>query len=142
MIVRHLKRFLHKSGVFAAILLVVVIASSGIALAECSVEFSWSPNPESFVTGYKIYYGTSQGGPYNFVVDVGNPAPVDGLIHGTVNGLVEGNTYYFVATAYDADENESEPCAEVSYTCPDSPPPPPPNDTTPPSPPSGLGVHL
>ena len=141
MIARYLKRFLNTSGVFAAILLVVVIALSGTALAECSVEFSWSSNPESFVTGYKIYYGTSQGGPYSFVVDAGNPAPVDGLIHGTVSGLTDGNTYYFVATAYAEDGLESDPCAEVSYTCPDSSPPPSP-DTTPPSPPSGLGVHL
>ncbi len=119
-------------------MLMVVTASSGVAFAECSVEFSWSPNPESFVTGYNIYYGTSQGGPYSFVVNAGNPAPVDGLIHGTVSGLTNGNTYYFVATAYDADENESVPSAEVSYTCPDAPLPP---DTIPPSPPTGLGVH-
>jgi len=140
MIARYVKRFLNLSVALAAILMMVVMASSSVALAECSVEFSWSPNPESFVTGYNIYYGTSQGGPYSFVVNDGNPAPVDGLIHGTVSGLTEGNTYYFVATAYDADDNESGPCAEVSYTCPNSPPPPP-VDTTPPSPPTGLGVH-
>jgi len=140
MIARYVKRFLNLSVALAAMLMMVVMASSGVALAECSVEFSWSPNPESFVTGYNIYYGTSPGGPYSFVVNAGNPAPVDGLIHGTVSGLTEGNTYYFVATAYDADDNESEPCAEVSYTCPDSPSPPP-VDTTPPAPPTGLGVH-
>ena len=142
MITRYMKRLLYVSGVLAVILLMVVTASSGVAFAECSVEFSWSPNPESFVAGYNIYYGTSQGGPYSFVVNAGNPAPVDGLIHGTVSGLTDGNTYYFVATAYDADGNESTPCGEVSYTCPDSPPPPPPDDTTPPSAPTGLGVHL
>ncbi len=142
MIARYRKRFLHLLVVLPVMLMMVVTASSGVAFAECSVEFGWLPNPESFVTGYNIYYGTSQGGPYSFVVDAGNPAPVDGLINGTVSGLTEGNTYYFVATAYDADGNESAPCAEVSYTCPGGSSPPPPGDTTPPSPPSGLGVHL
>jgi len=140
MIARYLKRFLNISVGLATVLLIVVLVSSGTAFAECSVDFSWSPNPESFVTGYNIYYGTSQGGPYSFVVNAGNPAPVDGLIHGTVSGLTDGNTYYFVATAYAEDGLESDSCAEVSYTCPDSSSPPSP-DTTPPSPPTGLGVH-
>ena len=139
MIVIHMRRFMRISGAIVA-LFVAVALQPGVASAACSVELSWSPNPETYVAGYKIYYGTSQGGPYSFVVDAGNPALVDGMVHGTVSGLTEGNTYYFVATAYDEDENESAPCAEVSYTCPGSSPPP--VDTTPPSPPSGLGVHL
>lgn len=45
------------------------------------------------ITKYSIYYGQSDGGPYNFKVDVA------GTINtATITGLAKG-TWYFVATA-------------------------------------------
>lgn len=93
------------------------------ALQEAS--FSWLPNQETNLAGYKIHYGTTST-QYDHAVDMGNPTPVDGVVMGTVSGLVDGTTYYFVATAYDIDGFESDFSQEVVWTAPtDSVLPPP-----------------
>ncbi|MBN2333898.1 MAG: fibronectin type III domain-containing protein [Deltaproteobacteria bacterium] len=124
----------------AIIFLLVLFSSAGSVWADCAVKFNWLPNPENYVAGYKIYYGIVQGGPYVSAVDVGIPALINDHYEATVSGLIEGTTYYFVATAYDANGFESEYCSEVVYTCSVDGPLPPPVDLTPPSPPAGLGV--
>ena len=86
-----------------------------VVYAECNIEFEWSPNPESYVEGYRIHYGNSQGGPYDHVFDAGSPNPVNGKIIATISGISEG-TWYFVVTAYDS-EYESEYSDEVSFYC-------------------------
>lgn len=80
--------------------------------------FSWTPNEESG-TGYKIYYG-NQSRTYDSHVDVGTPEVMNGSMQGTVTGLVEGQTYYFAATAYN-DFAESAYSTEVVYAVPDKP---------------------
>ncbi|MEA3347845.1 MAG: fibronectin type III domain-containing protein [Pseudomonadota bacterium] len=103
--------------IFFTILNILTFATAS-ASANDTADFSWIPNSESDLAGYKIRYGTSQNGPYDLVVDVGNPAPVDGRIKGTVSGLDEGVIYYFIAIAYNESGLESDYSAEVSYTCP------------------------
>ena len=84
---------------------VLVVASfyffllGGTAAANCTETFSWLPNTESNITGYKIYYGETEGGPYPNVVDVGKPGPVDGRIKATIYVLTCGQQYYFVCVA-------------------------------------------
>lgn len=51
---------------------------------DCIETFSWDPNTESNIAGYKIYYGQTEGGPYPNAVDVGDPEPVDGRIYATI----------------------------------------------------------
>ncbi len=80
-----------------------------------SVSFSWLPNQEADVAGYKIHYGTTSG-LYSEIVDIGNPSPVDGRIHGQVVNLTEGTTYYFVSTAYNSNGQESEYSDEITWT--------------------------
>ena len=58
--------------------------------ADCTESFSWLPNPESNIAGYKIYYGQTDGGPYPNEVNVGSPEPVDGRIYGQVAELTCG----------------------------------------------------
>ena len=58
----------------------------GTASADCVETFSWIPNTESNIAGYKIYYGQTNGGPYPGVITVGPPAPLDGRIQETVPG--------------------------------------------------------
>ncbi len=88
-----------------------------VSLSAAEVSFSWLPNTQVGLGGYKIYYGrTSQN--YTEVVDVGSPAPSGGRIHGTVSGLEEGVTYFFTATAYANDGRESPYSTEVRYTIP------------------------
>ena len=68
---------------------------------------SWDPNTENNLAGYKIYHGTSSGN-YTLISDVGS------ITEFTVNNLADGQTYYFVVTAYDTSGNESSFSSEVS----------------------------
>jgi chitodextrinase len=60
--------------------------------------------------GYRIYYGTTQGGPY--FQSPGNGVNVGNVTSFTVTGLASGTRYFFVATAFDA-TNESAFSNEV-----------------------------
>ena len=106
---------------YTHIMILVIFVMLIIAVnvqADCSVTFSWLPNPDTEqVQGYKIHYGTSQGGPYTETVEVGNPAPVDGRISWTIDsGFTENTTYYFVATAYNG-AGESAYSIEQQWRC-------------------------
>jgi fibronectin type 3 domain-containing protein len=77
---------------------------------------SWGES-EDGVTGYRIYYGTTQG-TYPQSKDVGKV-----LQYSLSNlPLTEGTEYYFIVRAYN-DSGESENSNEVSLTIPDSTPP-------------------
>ena len=81
----------------------------------------WTIDPD--LAGYKIYYGAVSGN-YTSTIDIGLINP-DGVPTYTVNNLAEGNTYYFVVTAYDTSGNESGFSNEVSkaITITDTTPP-------------------
>jgi hypothetical protein len=118
-----------------------------------AVTLAWCPINESWVKGYKVAYGQGQTtnwtpqiytnvnpndpcspmvilspgtnwlGRYTTFVDVGTNT------QSTLTNLTPGETYYFVATAYASDGQESLPSNEVSYTVPTSPTNPPPKIT-------------
>jgi len=73
-----------------------------------TITLSWDPSPSPEVVGYRLYYG-QQSGNYTNQIDVGNRRSTD------VANLIDGTTYYFVVTAYDADKTESLPTEEVHY---------------------------
>ena len=104
--------------IVSLIFVIVIISLSNFAFAAAAgvANFSWLPNMESDLAGYKIHYGTAPGGPYNMIFDIGNPLPVAGRIHGSVSGLNPGLTYYFVATAYNLAGLESNYSSETNYT--------------------------
>ncbi len=77
--------------------------------------FSWVPNSETNLAGYKVYYGNSSRN-YTNVIDVGLPQPNNGRIQASVDGLAEGETYYFAATAYDSQGAESDYSIEINHT--------------------------
>src|SRR5213594_2391705 len=94
-----------------------VLCSLAPALSSAAqVTLAWDPNTETDLAGYKLYYGTSSGS-YPSSVDVGN------LTSYTLSGLLEGRTYYFAATAYDLNVNESGFSNEVSKAIADVTPP-------------------
>ena len=68
--------------------------------ADGAIILSWQKSTDSNVLGYKIYYGTESKN-YDTNLDAGNV-----LTH-TITGLVEGQAYYFAATAYNTSGLES-----------------------------------
>ncbi len=97
---------------------------TAISAHAADATFSWTANTDP-VAGYKIHYGTSSRN-YNSVVDVGLPAAVNGGIVASVEGLQEGITYYFAATAYNSADEESDYSDEVVYAVPGAAIPEPP----------------
>lgn len=82
-----------------------------------AVTLEWDPSPDAWVAGYAIHYGEASGN-WTVRVDVGNRTSC------TISNLIPGATYYFVATAYAADGQESLPSNEVAYTVPGEVTPP------------------
>jgi hypothetical protein len=76
-----------------------------------SVNLAWDPNTEPELAGYKIYWGTSSGN-YTSSKDVGKTTTT------TIDGVEEGTTYYFAATAYDSQGDESKYSNQVAFTVP------------------------
>ena len=77
---------------------------TGVALAGLSLSggtgnlnLTWSANPETDIAGYRIWYDTDAGYPYENHIDVGN------VTSATLPGLALGQTYYVAVTGYDAD---------------------------------------
>ena len=84
------------------------LASAALA---ASVTLAWDRNQDTDIAGYRAYYGTSSGN-YTAMISVGNQTTC------TITNLESGRTYYFAATAYDYNGNESAFSQEISYTVP------------------------
>jgi hypothetical protein len=112
------KRCLCLAGI--AFALVMGIAAAAHAM---DVTLGWNANTETNLGGYKIYYGTTQGGPYNGTGSSNGTSPITvplnslsnpGSPEFTVHGLPDGK-YYFVVTAFSTEGLESGYSNEV-YT--------------------------
>ncbi len=90
---------------------VLLLAIVAVVQAVNAVTLEWDPSPDAWVAGYAIHYGSACSN-YTARVDVGNETAA------TITNLAAGVTYYFVATAYTADGQESLPSNEVAYTVP------------------------
>src|SRR5213593_415627 len=100
----------------AALLCILCLVLSQRA-SGASVALTWNPSPDPAVVGYFLYIGTASGS-YTIKLDVGNYSGT------TVSGLLQGRTYYFASTAYDASGYESPLSSpEVSAAIPDISPP-------------------
>lgn len=107
------------------------MASSVVALLSFSsfgqsstppgtLTLAWDPSADPTVVGYRLYEG-SYSQFYTNVIDVGSATMA------TITGLVQGATYYFAVTAYDASGLESAFSGEISYTVPTTTIVPPPD---------------
>ena len=74
-----------------------------------TVTLEWDPNTEPDIAGYIVYYGFETRN-YQYSIDVGKKTSV------TVEDLEPGVTYYFAATAYNAEGYESDFSEEIEYT--------------------------
>lgn len=90
-------------------IITVTILARYAAAAEAT--FSWLPNTETDLAGYKIYYGPASRD-YTTTIDCGLPAPVNGRVQYTVTDLPD-TEMFFAATAYDTNGTESDFSVEV-----------------------------
>lgn len=85
-----------------------IVMLSFIPCWPFSVIVNWSQNNESDLAGYKVYHGT-ESRLYDTSVDAGMVTSQE------ISGLIEGVTYYFAVTAYNAGGLESYFSEEVSF---------------------------
>jgi len=93
------------------------------AFAE-PISFMWTPNSETNLAGYKIYYSHTEG-EYNDFVDCGLPeikTNANGTKRITYTIDVEPGDYYFTATAYDTEGLESDYADVIHHTVVNLPP--------------------
>jgi VCBS repeat-containing protein len=93
--------------------LFVLLASLALlpAARAADVTLAWDPSPDAGVASYRVHYGTITG----IYTDLTNAGPATTL---TIGGLLEGTTYYFVATAVGTNQLESDFSNEINYTVP------------------------
>lgn len=102
-----LRRSLLLSG--AGLLFAVMISEAQGA----AIKLAWDLDAEPAAAGYRVYYGTLSG-IYTRTLDVGKKA------FATIADLVEGRTYFFAVTAYNAAGVESVPSEEIAYPSSDT----------------------
>ena len=98
-----------KISCISSFLLTILLIIFPVMAFAGSATISWEPNTEADLQGYRVYYGTSEGGPY------GSSTPLIPkiLTNYEVTDLDPG-TYYFVVVAVDNANNESAWSDEVS----------------------------
>ena len=89
----------------------ISIAPTNAPRLAQNITMAWDASPDSAVTGYNLYYGTTAG-VYAGKLDVGN------VLTTTVNITPRGVLYYFAAAAYDANGIESPFSNEISTNAP------------------------
>ena len=94
-------------------LLAALLVSTTDALAQeqSSVTVAWDPGSGSGIAGYRLYVGGASR-TYTNIISVKNATSA------TVPGLTRGNTYFFAATSYNTDGQESGFSKELEYTIP------------------------
>jgi fibronectin type 3 domain-containing protein len=75
------------------------------------VSLVWDPSPDAGVGNYRVHYGTASG-VYGQTTNAGLATNL------TVQGLTEGNTYFFAVTAVGTNQLESDFSNEVIYNVP------------------------
>src|SRR5574343_1939020 len=80
-----------------------------------SKRINWSMNTDSDLAGYIVYYGTASHAYSLMSTGVGLAGDGStGTPSRIISGLLDGTTYYFGVTAYDATGNESTFSGEVT----------------------------
>lgn len=89
------------------------VNGTGVGAQDHSVSLSWNASTSQDVIGYNIYRGNQSGGPYakiNYVLDPGTAY--------TDTSVIDGNTYYYVTTAVNSDNEESAFSNQAQATIP------------------------
>ena len=96
---------------FSCVFLFVAALFVMPAQAAPVVTLAWDSSGDASVVGYNVYYGTTS-------PNHGSKVMVGNSLTATISNLLEGTTYYFIATARNASGVESVPSNEVSYQIP------------------------
>lgn len=91
-------------------LLEIPLAANGAGTSQSTVKLNWEASPAS-VAGYAIYRAADPTGPYTRISSVASAEYVD-------TGLAAGHTYYYVVTAVNIDDTESEYSEPISAAVP------------------------
>jgi Abnormal spindle-like microcephaly-assoc'd, ASPM-SPD-2-Hydin len=91
----------------------ISLAGSGVTAVQHSVALNWSASPSPAATGYNVYRSSVSGSGYIKV----NSSVVAGLSY-TDNTVLAMQTYYYVATAVDANGDESPYSNELQMNVP------------------------
>jgi Abnormal spindle-like microcephaly-assoc'd, ASPM-SPD-2-Hydin len=78
------------------------LGGSGAAAPVHSVALSWTASSSSNITGYNIYRAPASSGPFSQI----NASLIAGTAY-TDTSVIDGQTYYYVATAVNSDSVES-----------------------------------
>src|SRR5437016_7653401 len=114
-------------GLVSPCILALIWLASITRVVAGNMTLAWDADSDPSVVGYRLYSGTTSG-VYTQTTEVGNALAV------SVSNLANGNTYFFVVTAYNASAAESGPSNEVSYIASTSTPTPTPSPTPTPTP--------
>jgi hypothetical protein len=90
----------------------IQLSGTGAEANSHSVDLSWIASPSS-VIGYNVYQAVASGGPYS----IRNSSPVAATRYLDLS-VQAGQTYYYVVTAVDSNNAESEYSNEVPATIP------------------------
>src|SRR6266576_4370483 len=95
-------------GLVSPCILALTWLASITRVVAGNVTLAWDPDSDPNVVGYRLHSGTTSG-VYTQTTEVGN------VTAASVSNLVNGNTYFFVVTAYDANAVESAVESSVLY---------------------------
>ena len=101
------------SSFLYALCLLGLFFSLPAAALSADATLSWTQPGDDRVVGYKIYYGLSE---QNFTSTADRTIDSPNTTSCVISGLTEGETYYFAATSFDAEDNESDFSETISYT--------------------------
>lgn len=87
------------------------MTGTGTAATQHTVDLNWNASVDA--VGYNMYRGTVSGGPYSMV-----NTSLDPTTAYTDSTVVSGQTYYYVATAVNANSQESGYSDQVQAVIP------------------------
>jgi fibronectin type 3 domain-containing protein len=94
--------------------LAIPVSGTGTAAAQDSVSLTWTASSSSDVTGYYAYRSTTEGSGYVKL----NPTSPTSTEEYTDSTVESGTTYYYVVTAVDSSDVESDYSAPATAVIP------------------------